>query len=74
MKKLELNQMEIVEAGGCNGTGWLGFGLVALASVGVIVAVASGGTMLPVLLTMAGKVAVAATTASGLGAMADGCN
>lgn len=74
MKSLDLNQMETINAGGCGVSGWLGFGLVVLAGAAVITAVASGGTLLPFILTMGGKVAVAGVTASGIGAIADGCD
>ena len=53
MKNLELTQMEQIEAGGCGGFGWAGFGLIALAGAGVITAVATGGAALPFLLTAA---------------------
>lgn len=70
MKKLELNQMEQIQGEGwaC----WAGFGVVALVGVCVIASVASGGALLPVMLTAGGKFAAASMTAAGLGGMS-GC-
>lgn len=69
MKKLDLNQMEQIqgEGWGC----WAGFGVVAVVGVCVIASVASGGALLPVMLTAGGKFAAASMTAAGLGAMSD---
>ena len=74
MKNLELTQMENVNGGECRGIGWAGFGLVALAGTAVIVSVASGGTLLPVMLTIGGKAATATVTASGFSAMVADCD
>jgi hypothetical protein len=69
MKKLEISQMEQIqgEGWGC----WVGFGAVTVVGVCVIASVASGGALLPVMLTAGGKFAAASMTAAGLGAMDD---
>ena len=75
MKKLELNQMSRIEAGGCGGWGWTGFAVLVV--VGVVAAaavVATGGAAAALLATGGGKLADAALTAGGLGAIDADCD
>ena len=75
MKNLELNKMEQIEAGGCGGLGWAGFG--ALILVGIVAGAAiisTGGAAAALLATGGGKLAAATLTAAGVGAIDADCD